>query len=161
MLSACLLAGVSLPIAISQGPVSHASSGPQLIVKLHAEGAQLYECKTTGSGTLEWQFREPIASLMQGMRTVGRHYAGPSWELDDGSVVIAKVASQAPGATPEDIPHLLLEVQSHRGQGRLSGVTTIERVNTKGGIAKGACGSIGALRSVPYSADYALLRRTD
>jgi hypothetical protein len=126
---------------------------------LHAEGAQVYECRADATGTLTWQFREPIATLVQNGRTVGRHYAGPSWELDDGSVVVAKVTARAPGSTAQDIPVLWLEVLSRRGRGRLIEAATIERVNTKGGVANGPCHKANELLSVPYSADYAFSKR--
>lgn len=42
---------------------------------------------------------------------------------------------------------------------RLTPVTPIQRLNTKGGIAAGPCDSAGASLSVPYSADYAFSRR--
>jgi hypothetical protein len=54
---------------------------------------------------------------------------------------------------------LKLEVASSRGTGRLSGVTTIQRLNTKGGVAGGQCAAAGALLSVPYSADYTFLKK--
>ncbi len=50
------------------------------------------------------KFREPIATLMIDGKTVGRHFAGPIWEMTDGSAVGAKVSAQAPGATANDIP---------------------------------------------------------
>ncbi|HEX6610090.1 MAG TPA: DUF3455 domain-containing protein, partial [Hyphomicrobiaceae bacterium] len=93
--------------------------------------------------------------------TVGRHYAGPAWELADGSVVVAKAVGRAPGASPKDIPLLKLEVTSRQGAGRLSEIATIQRLNTKGGVAEGACETAGVLLSVPYSADYALLKKPD
>ncbi len=34
-----------------------------------------------------WTFREPIATLLDDGKTVGRHYAGPNWEDNDGSAV--------------------------------------------------------------------------
>ena len=55
-------------------------------------------------GKLAWAFREPIATLFQDGKTVGRHYAGPTWELSDGSAVVGKVAASAPGATPRISP---------------------------------------------------------
>ena len=70
------------------------------------------------SGKLAWQFREPIATLLVDGKTVGRHYAGPTWELIDGSAVAAKVGGRAPGATASDIPLLKLEVTTRRGAGR-------------------------------------------
>ena len=41
----------------------------------------------------------------------------------------------------------------------LSGVTTIQRLNTSGGKASGPCPRAGALFSVPYAADYAFYRK--
>jgi hypothetical protein len=140
-------------------PEAIAASGEILVATIHAEGAQIYECKADAAGKPVWQFREPIATLLVDGKTVGRHYAGPNWELADGSAVVGKVSGRAPGATPKDIPLLKLEAVSHRGTGQLSGVTTIQRLNTKGGVAEGPCESAGAFLSVPYSADYAFLKK--
>jgi hypothetical protein len=126
---------------------------------MHAEGAQVYQCKADASGKLAWQFREPIATLLVDGKTLGRHYAGPDWELVDGSAVSGKVAGRAPGATAKDIPLLKLDVTSQRGTGRLTGVATIQRLNTKGGVGEGPCGTAGAFLGVPYSADYTFLKQ--
>lgn len=125
---------------------------------LHAEGAQVYECKANDAKALVWQFREPIATLFENGKTVGRHYAGPNWELADGGIVAAKVAARKPGATANDIPILTLEVTTRSGGGRLADVTTIERVNTRGGVAEGPCPTAGVFLSAPYSADYVFYR---
>ena len=124
-------AGAQTPDAIATAP------GEAPILTVHAKGAQIYECKADSSGKLVWQFREPIASLFVDGKTVGRHYAGPNWELTDGGAVTAKVAGRAPGATPKDIPLLKLEVTSRRGRGQLSNAMAIQRINTKGGTAEG------------------------
>jgi hypothetical protein len=145
--------------AQAQIPDAIAAPGETLVLRVHAEGAQVYDCKADASGQLTWQFREPIATLIEGGKTIGRHYAGPHWELDDGSIVAAKAVGRAPGATAQDIPQLKLEVTEHRGSGRLSGVTTVQRLDTKGGMAEGRCPSAGALLSMPYSADYAFYRK--
>ena len=129
-----------------------------LVGTLHAEGAQVYECKANDAKALVWQFREPIATLFENGKTVGRHYAGPNWELADGGIVAAKVAARKPGATANDIPVLTLDVTTRSGGGRLANVTTIERVNTRGGVAEGPCPTAGAFLSAPYSADYELYR---
>ena len=126
---------------------------------LHAEGAQVYDCKADAGGKLGWAFREPIATLMADGKTVGRHYAGPNWEYSDGSAVVGKAAGNAPGATANDIPWLKLSVVSQRGTGVLSGITTVQRINTQGGKLDGACDKAGATRSAPYSADYVFLRK--
>jgi hypothetical protein len=151
----------ALSAASAQTPEAIAAPGEALIATVHAQGAQIYECKADAGGRLAWQFREPIATLFVDGATVGRHYAGPTWELTDGSAVTAKLAARAPGATVGDIPLLKLDVVSHRGTGRLAGVTTIQRLATKGGVAEGRCDSAGRFLSVPYAADYAFYRKLD
>ena len=145
--------------ANAQIPAEIAAPGEDVVVTLHAEGAQVYECKADASGKRVWQFREPIATLLADGKTVGRHYAGPNWDLADGSGVSGKVAGRAPGTSAQDIPLLKLEVTAQRGAGQLSGVTTIQRLNTKGGVAEGPCDTAGAFLSAPYSADYAFLKK--
>jgi hypothetical protein len=130
-----------------------------VVATLHAEGAQVYECKAGSDGKLTWTFREPIASLMLDGKTVGRHYAGPNWEHADGSAVIAKVAGRAPGATAKDIPWLKLEVTQQRGSGLLTGVSTVQRINTVGGVAEGACDKAGTFLNAPYATDYVFLKK--
>ena len=80
------------------------------MITLHAEGAQIYECKLGNDGKLAWAFREPIATLLLDDKTVGRHYAGPNWEHVDGSAVTAKAVANAPGQSAGDIPWLKLEI---------------------------------------------------
>jgi hypothetical protein len=116
---------------LAQVPAAIAAPGETVVATWHAQGAQVYDCKAASDGKLAWVFREPIATLLLDGKTVGRHYAGPNWEHTDGSAVVAKVAGRAPGATPKDIPWLKLEVTERRGNGVLSGVTTIHNASTR------------------------------
>jgi len=50
-------------------------------------------------------------------------------------------------------------VTAQRGSGRLTGITTIQRINTKGGALDGACDSAGAFQNMPYAADYVFLKK--
>jgi hypothetical protein len=145
--------------AMAQVPEAIAAPGESIVASFHAEGAQVYDCKADASGKLVWQFREPIATLLRDGTTVGRHYAGPNWEAKDGSAVTGKAAANAPGTTAGDIPWLKLDVVERRGSGALSGVTTVQRINTHGGVLTGACDKAGGYSSVPYSADYVFLRK--
>ena len=133
--------------AQAQLPAGVAAPGETVILTVHAEGAQVYDCKAGADGKLVWTFREPIATLLLDGKTVGRHYAGPNWEHVDGSAVVGKVAGRAPGATPKDIPWLKLDVSERRGSGVLSAATTIQRINTQGGVAEGPCDKAGAFLS--------------
>ena len=140
-------------------PDAIAAPGATIVLSTHAEGAQVYECKPGTDGKMAWAFREPIATLIVDGKTIGRHYAGPTWEDSDGSAVVGKVIGNAPGAAPNDIPWLKLNVISQRGNGVLTGVTTVQRINTKGGKLDGACDKAGTFTSAPYSADYVFLRK--
>lgn len=159
-LAAILLTG-SLVQATAQTslPQAIAAPGETAILTLHAEGAQVYECKAGADGALAWAFREPIATLISDGKTVGRHYAGPNWEYSDGSAVVGQVVGTTPGQVAMDIPWLKLAVASRRGNGVLSPATTVQRINTVGGKLNGACYKAGAYESVPYSADYVFLRK--
>ena len=159
-LALLLLAG-SLATARAETPLPEAIAAPgeAIVLSVHAEGAQVYECKAGADGKLAWAFREPVATLLADGKTVGRHYAGPNWEHSDGSAVVGKAAGNAPGAMANDIPWLKLTVVSSRGSGALTGVTTVQRINTQGGKLDGACDKAGSFKSAPYSAEYVFLRK--
>jgi hypothetical protein len=99
---------------------------------------------------------------------VGRHYAGLRWghvdesklrwEYVDGSAVQARIVASAAGAYANDIPWLKMDVVTQTGGGVLYGVTAVQRINTRGGMATRACGLAGSFLSVPYSADYVFWR---
>ncbi len=158
---------LSITQVSAQMPPAIAVREGTVIATLHAEGAQIYECKPDPGMSqseiraLTWQFREPIATLFVDGKSVGRHCAGPTWNHIDGSEVRGKVAGSAPGATSNDIAWLKIEVAGHRNSGTLSDAATVQRINTKGGMLQGACEDVGDYRSVPYSADYVFLRRND
>src|SRR5437763_2177525 len=125
-LAPLLLAGSLVSIAVAETPLPDAIAAPgeMAVLSMHAEGAQVYECKAGADGKLAWAFREPIATLLLDGKTVGRHYAGPTWEYTDGSAVLAKVAANAPAKNASDIPWLKLTATEHRRSGMLSGVST-------------------------------------
>lgn len=151
---------MSFGAAGAELPAEIAASGESLVLQVHAVGAQIYECKVASGSHMSWQFREPIASLFRDGKTVGRHYAGPTWEMG-GSVIVGTVTGRAPGATPKDIQWLKLQVSNSNGDpsGPLEDVTTVQRINTKGGNLEGACDKMGELQAEPYSADYVFLQK--
>jgi hypothetical protein len=99
VLALLLLSGslVSAPAAETPLPDAIAAPGETIVLTVHAEGAQVYECKAGADGKLAWAFREPIATLLADGKTVGRHHAGPNWEHSDGSAVAGKAIGNAPG----------------------------------------------------------------
>src|SRR5436190_108544 len=110
-LAAAMLAGgvhnaaAQLPAAIVAPP------GETALAAFHAEGAQVYECKAGNDSKLAWNFREPIATLLLDGKTVGRHYAGPSWEHVDRQRRDGKGRRQRAG--PERRRHSLAQARSN------------------------------------------------
>jgi Protein of unknown function (DUF3455) len=128
------------------------------IAKLEAAGAQIYMCAKNAAGVLNWTFREPIATLLEEAKTVGRHFVGPTWEFVDGSRVVGELVSKAPGTTAKDIAWLKLSVKEPPKSGLVAGTTSILRIDTKGGVFEGACDSEGELHPEPYTATYIFVK---
>jgi hypothetical protein len=156
--TACLMAIISNGAFSAGLPEAIQANGEVIVLSVHAVGAQIYECKADGSGKLTWQFREPIATLMSDGRTIGRHYAGPTWEVG-GSRITGKVVGHAPGATASDIPWLKLSATELGGDGPLKNVTTIQRIDTNGGLLDASCGKVGDFAAQPYTANYEFLQK--
>jgi hypothetical protein len=120
----------------------------RLLLRAIGSGDQVYGCVNGG-----WLLKTPDAKLLdQDGSVIGRHCAGPTWQLNDGSWVKGKaVAKQvAPDAT--GVPWLLLA--SVDGSGRLRAVRFIQRTDTQGGNAPDGVCRQGATLRVPYKATY-------
>ena len=127
-------------------------TGNKLAFRLYAVGVQVYRWNGTS-----WTFVEPVAQLFGDANytlKLGTHYAGPTWESNNGSKVVGRREADC-SPDPTAIPWLLLEKVSTAGVGIFTPVTFIQRVNTKGGLVPTAPGtSIGAVAQVPYSTEY-------
>ncbi len=129
----------------------------QLVLQVHAKGDQIYTCKADGDH-FAWTLKGPEAKLFdKADKEIGKHFAGPSWEANDGSRVTGKAVANEPSPDPDSIPWLLVTVVSRSGEGALAHVTSIQRLNTKGGKAPaGGCDAANAGKElrISYSADY-------
>jgi hypothetical protein len=137
-----------------------APAGQSLFLEARASGVQIYECssKAEAPDTFAWNFVAPEAQLSDRWgRAIGRHYAGPAWELRDGSSVIGTVEARDPGPDSGAIPWLLLEAKSTSGTGALSRTRSIQRVRTVGGVAPTSPCTQSLAHTVirvPYTATY-------
>lgn len=152
--------------ACAQSPAPQVTSGPQeiqppaneqLFLQLHAKGDQIYTCKETSAGQFAWTLKAPEAQLFDDNgKLFGKHFAGPSWQAADGSTLVGKAVANV-SHDPDSIPWLLINVVNRSGEGVLSKVTSIQRINTKGGKAPVAsCDSThaGQEQRAAYTADY-------
>ena len=162
LLAACassqsVVPAVSVPEALKPG------ANEATIAIVAARGVQIYECraKSDQPGAYEWAFVAPEADLFDAQgRKIGRHYAGPDWESADGSRITGTVKARADAPQAGAIPWLLLATKSVGPQGAFSHVTSVQRVNTAGGVAPSsgcAQAAVGTRARVPYTADYHLL----
>jgi len=128
-----------------------------MVLQVHAKGDQIYVCKADGTQTV-WTLKAPEAQLFdKDGKAFGKHVAGPSWQANDGSQIAGKAAANVASPEPDSIPWLLVKVVRHSGEGVLSRVTSIQRLNTKGGKAPASgCDAAHGGREVrvAYSADY-------
>ena len=93
-------------------------------------------------------------------KKIGRHYAGPHWESTDGSKIAGTVKASTDAPQADTIAWLLLVTQSVGSQGSFSKITSIQRVNTVGGVApKTGCSqsTVGTNARIPYAAEYYFL----
>jgi hypothetical protein len=131
-----------------------------VLLKAQGQGVQIYTCgaKAGDRNQFEWVFKAPEADLVGDTgEKMGRHYAGPTWEANDGSKVVGEVLERADAPRPGAVPWLLLKAKSNQGDGTFKSVTYIQRVNTEGGSApKEGCDARhgGAEVRVNYKATY-------
>jgi hypothetical protein len=138
-------------------------AGNKLAFSLDGVGVQIYACQATATGTA-WVFQAPQATLFDSCgRVAGTHFVGPTWQANDGSSVVgAKIAAFTVDATA--IPWLLLQATTHTGDGRMSDVSYVQRLQTTGGIAPTTgCDAdhVGDVAQVDYTAKYFFYESTD
>jgi len=158
LLTGCATQGVGTTISIPENLRATAAETRSLETK--ATGVQIYECSATGKDPtrFQWTFKAPEADLFDTTgRRIGRHYAGPTWESNDGSKVVAEVKAREDAPDAKSIPWLLLGARSTAGSGAFSRTSSIQRVKTVGGMAPSdGCSQpqAGSIARVNYEAIY-------
>ncbi len=124
-----------------------------------------YECKAVADkpGSFAWTFAGTDAKLLDANRKeVGKYYAGPTWESNDGSKVTGKQLAVSPGAAGS-IPLQLVQAAPSTGTGAMTDVTYIQRLKTVGGVASAtpvcAATNVGTKTSVGYQTDYVFFKK--
>jgi len=127
--------------------------GQKLLFKLQGKGNQIYVCQNA-----VWVFKAPAARLFDDKgQLAGKHFAGPTWEANDGSQVKGKVSATVASPDKQSVPWLLVTAVSHQGTGIMAAVETIQRLETQGGKAPAAsCDPVMEKKEtpVPYEANY-------
>lgn len=152
-------------IAVPELPAQLRAPANQVVyVEALATGVQIYECapKSGQPVAYEWTFKSPEATLAtRSGQAIGKHYGGPTWEAIDGSTVVGDLKARDAAPDASAIPWLLLANKSNSGTGLFSQAKSVQRVQTKGGIAPITdCGAGNAkeVARVPYTATYYFYR---
>ena len=132
---ACLITVAGTTGSFAAAPRVNAPPGAKLVLRTAAQGVQIYKCEKTADA-YHWVLSAPEAALFDPTgQQIGTHFAGPTWQMQDGSKIVGEVVTQAPAPEPHAIAWLLLRAKSHEGNGVLSGVDLVRRIDTHGGAA--------------------------
>lgn len=163
LLSACASQPMMSSPTYSQAALPDAvkvPTGHRVALETVGVGQITYECrdKAGAPGTQEWVFVSPDALLLtRSGAMLGKYYGPPAtWESQDGSKVSGAQLAVSP-AMAGSIPLQLVKANPAMGSGVMTGVSYIQRVNTKGGVAPALpCGADtkGRKEIVKYEADY-------
>jgi hypothetical protein len=82
-----------------------APAGEELVFMARATGFQIYVCRPDANGKSAWTLKVPDAELFdeQG-KSMGKHFGGPTWQLNDGSQITGKMAAKVDAPDPPRHP---------------------------------------------------------
>ena len=164
-LSACggMPAASSMARPFSQDSLPDAvkvPAGHRVALETVGVGEITYECraKANEAGAFEWVFVGPQADLnSRSGSKLGTYYGPPAtWAANDGSKITGAQLAVAP-AMAGSIPLQRVKANPAMGSGAMTGITYVQRVATRGGVAPAsACDAAGLGRKeiVKYQADY-------
>ena len=134
--------------------------GHKVALETTGVGEITYECrdKANAAGQTEWTFVGPKAVLNdRSGKQVGTYFGPPAtWQAMDGSKITGTQLAVAPSSAG-NLPYQLVKANPAEGKGAMSGVSYIQRVALKGGVApSSACTAAnkGKQEVVKYQADY-------
>lgn len=171
LLLASLLATISLSGCMGTMPTNYSQtnlpdaikvpSGQKVALETRTEGGEItYECraKKEAPNVADWTFVGPSATLTdRSGKPIGMYYGPPAtWEAKDGSKITGTQVAVAPSGAG-NLPFQLVKANPANQAGWMQGVSYIQRVALKGGVApKTVCSTanLGQQEIVPYQADY-------
>jgi Protein of unknown function (DUF3455) len=133
LLTACTVQPVQTPV-----PANLIPAGERQVDRVASRGMQTYECraKPGHASRPEWVYVSSETELLDGQgQSVGTHtFPPPVWDAHDGSRFSGTIKARAPAPQAGAAPWLLISARSIGGEGRFSKITSLQRVNTEGGV---------------------------
>src|SRR5580692_5526180 len=73
--------------------------GARVVLTAKGDGVQIYSCSDSNGG-FKWVLKGPDAKLLDADgKVIGTHFAGPTWQLNDGGLVQGELP--VPKQSPE------------------------------------------------------------
>jgi hypothetical protein len=128
--------------------------GAHAMLEAKGVGFQIYTCTETPTGS-KWVLTAPDAKLVDASgKTIGSHFAGPTWKLEDGSQVQGERIASRPAPEAGSVAWLLLGTKAGTATGKLASIAFIRRTETHGGAASESACKTGETSRVSYTATY-------
>jgi hypothetical protein len=100
--------------AQTQASSIDAPAGTTLLLTAKGDGVQIYAC-TEG----HWTLKAPDAKLLDAQgKVIGKHFAGPTWQLINGGEVKGKAIANQPAPDGSSVPWLLVGGFKQRNPGQ-------------------------------------------
>src|SRR5579862_8402421 len=116
LLVVAVVAACSAALAQQTAQSIEAPPGARLLLEAQGKGVQVYTCTNS-----QWILKAPDAKLLDaGGQVIGTHFAGPTWRLNDGSVVKGKMIASQPAPDGKSIPWLLVGAVPGSGSGKFA-----------------------------------------
>ncbi|NWA85313.1 DUF3455 domain-containing protein [Pseudomonas sp. D2002] len=151
------------PIAFAQTGLPDSIKVPEghkVALETTGVGEITYECrdKANAAGQTEWTFVGPKAVLNdRSGKAVGTYFGPPAtWQANDGSKITGTQLAVAPSSAG-NLPYQLVKANPAEGKGAMSGISYVQRVALKGGVAPSTECTVankGKQEVVKYQADY-------
>jgi hypothetical protein len=161
LLTACAAEPIRMPV-----PANLVPGGEREVERLVARGVQTYECraKPGDAASAGWIYVAADLEMLDAAGgAVGRHTFAPAvWEAPDGSKLIGEIRARADAPQTGNGQWLLVSTRSVGAEGRFSKITSLQRLNTRGGVAPlHDCDPkrLGAKERVPLIAEFVLFTK--
>jgi uncharacterized protein DUF3455 len=162
LLSLPVLAAIGEPSGLN--PRLRASADEEPSFMLSGKGEQVFECRPriADPNAFDWIFVRPDATLYDGSNSVGRLASANVWEAASDRTSVSGFVRATQPAGSGSLPWAIMRAWPSGDTGMFAGVTSIQRVNTNGGIAPATgCDDshAGNEARVAFSADYYFYKR--
>jgi len=163
-LTACALAHAEIAPPGGLSPRLIASPAEAPMFALRGQGDHVFECRQVAINPdrFAWTFVAPDATLYDQGLPVGRQVQPNLWESTSDRSSVSGAMRSHQDAGNGNLPWALFRAASAADVGLFAGVTSVQRVNTSGGVAPATgcdAGHVGEEARVAFSADYYFYKR--